>query len=251
MPAHGATLPRTRSRPAVADGAMWTTPQRCGGHVEERQCARLGTRHGAASKSGENKTMYLLLAAHPDGAALQELTADGLPSPGNPHPRIISRTAATAVPENPRTKRRTGLAAVVRELEKRRPRWIWHRTQDWYPALLAGRRGAGALLRSRAVRRHPGPFGVHRPYPLRAKRGEADAGRRPPAAPAGASAAARRPPTRGHSSTIRACSRAAAYPRGAARRVRRPAGGPGRPRARTATAGSGSSCFSPPSPPGP
>ena len=23
------------------------------------------------------------------------------------------------------------------ELEKRRPRWIWHRTQDWYPSLLA------------------------------------------------------------------------------------------------------------------
>jgi len=65
--------------------------------------------------------MYLLLSAHPDGAALQELAADGSPAPGNPEPRLIS------VGE---------LAGVVRELEKRRPRWIWHRTQDWYPALL-------------------------------------------------------------------------------------------------------------------
>lgn len=66
--------------------------------------------------------MYLLLSAHPDGAALRELAADGSPAPGNPEPRLISAGE---------------LAAVVRELEKRRPRWIWHRTQDWYPALLA------------------------------------------------------------------------------------------------------------------
>lgn len=72
-------------------------------------------------------TMYLLLAAHPHGAALQELTQAGDPLPSAPEPRLIS----------------TGdLAAVVHELEHRRPqgqppRWIWHRTQDWYPALLA------------------------------------------------------------------------------------------------------------------
>ena len=66
--------------------------------------------------------MYLLLAAHADGAALQELTADGAPTPGAPSPRVVSAAE---------------LAGVVRELEKRRPRWIWHRTQDWYPALLA------------------------------------------------------------------------------------------------------------------
>ncbi|MFF1382038.1 bifunctional 3'-5' exonuclease/DNA polymerase [Arthrobacter sp. NPDC058288] len=66
--------------------------------------------------------MYLLLSAHADGAALQELVADGSASPANPKPRLVS----------------TGeLAGVVRELEKLRPRWIWHRTQDWYPALLA------------------------------------------------------------------------------------------------------------------
>ena len=96
--------------------------------------------------------MYLLLAAHPDGAAIQELTAEGLPHPANPEPRIVSLTRPRAhqeawPPAAPRTAPQTGaqtapgngtgLAAVVRELEKRRPRWIWHRTQDWYPPLLA------------------------------------------------------------------------------------------------------------------
>ncbi|WP_427129302.1 bifunctional 3'-5' exonuclease/DNA polymerase [Pseudarthrobacter sp. S9] len=71
--------------------------------------------------------MYLLLAAHADGAALQELTADGAPDPANPEPRVVSAGE---------------LAGVVRGLEKWRPRWIWHRTQDWYPALL----GAGVEL---------------------------------------------------------------------------------------------------------
>ncbi|CAN7489390.1 bifunctional 3'-5' exonuclease/DNA polymerase [Arthrobacter sp. LjRoot78] len=66
--------------------------------------------------------MYLLLSAHADGAALQELTPDGSPAPGSPEPRLISAGE---------------LAGVVRQLEKRRPRWIWHRTQEWYPALLA------------------------------------------------------------------------------------------------------------------
>lgn len=72
--------------------------------------------------------MFLLLAAHPDGAVLQELTPEGLPSPRNPDPRIIPRTAA---PDSA-----GALPAVVRELESGRPRWIWHRTQDWYPTLL-------------------------------------------------------------------------------------------------------------------
>ena len=67
------------------------------------------------------KTMYLLLSAHADGAALQELAADGTPAPASPEPRLISSGE---------------LAGVVRVLEKHRPRWIWHRTQDWYPALL-------------------------------------------------------------------------------------------------------------------
>lgn len=93
--------------------------------------------------------MYLLLAAHADGAVIQELTAAGLPNPGNPEPRIIRRNPAaeSSAPGTPAGHAQadasatghdsgTGLAAVVRELEKRRPRWIWHRTQDWYPALL-------------------------------------------------------------------------------------------------------------------
>ncbi|HJW00569.1 MAG TPA: bifunctional 3'-5' exonuclease/DNA polymerase [Arthrobacter sp.] len=71
--------------------------------------------------------MYLLLAAHPHGAALQELTQAGDPHPNTPEPRVVSKGE---------------LAAVVRSLESRPnggppPRWIWHRTQDWYPALLA------------------------------------------------------------------------------------------------------------------
>ncbi|WP_306902666.1 bifunctional 3'-5' exonuclease/DNA polymerase [Arthrobacter pascens] len=69
--------------------------------------------------------MYLLLAAHPHGAALQQVTQSGEPDPGNPEPRLVSQGE---------------LAAVVRRFEQQTegpPRWIWHRTQDWYPALLA------------------------------------------------------------------------------------------------------------------
>jgi DNA polymerase-1 len=71
--------------------------------------------------------MYLLLAAHPHGAALQELTQSGSPHPNTPEPQVIGSSE---------------LAAVVRQLENRPqggppPRWIWHRTQDWYPVLLA------------------------------------------------------------------------------------------------------------------
>ena len=71
--------------------------------------------------------MYLLLAAHPQGAALQELTQAGDPHPNTPEPQVVSKGE---------------LAAVVRRLESRPnggppPRWIWHRTQDWYPGLLA------------------------------------------------------------------------------------------------------------------
>lgn len=92
------------------------------GHLNKAQPsneAQPPTRH--------NGIMYLLLAAHPRGAALQELTLAGLAQPANPEPRVVALT---------------DLAAVVRELEARRPggqppRWIWHRTQDWYPALLA------------------------------------------------------------------------------------------------------------------
>jgi DNA polymerase I len=70
--------------------------------------------------------MYLLLAAHSHGAALQQVTQAGDPHPDRPEPRLISASE---------------LPGVVRHLETRPreapPRWIWHRTQDWYPALLA------------------------------------------------------------------------------------------------------------------
>jgi len=77
--------------------------------------------------AGHNKNMYLLLAAHPRGVALQEMLPAGQANPANPEPRVLAPG---------------DLPAVVRELEARRPagqppRWIWHRTQDWYPALLA------------------------------------------------------------------------------------------------------------------
>ncbi|MBT2515074.1 bifunctional 3'-5' exonuclease/DNA polymerase [Arthrobacter sp. ISL-30] len=62
--------------------------------------------------------MYLLLATHPDGAAIQEVTSAGLPV-----------SEPTTVPASQ-------LPDVVRSLEARRPRWVWHRTQDWYPSLL-------------------------------------------------------------------------------------------------------------------
>lgn len=77
---------------------------------------------GRQAQQGRIGDMYLLLAAHPDGAVLQDLTPSGAPNPARPEPRVI----------------RSGeLAVVVADLERRRPRWIWHRTGDWYPALLA------------------------------------------------------------------------------------------------------------------
>lgn len=66
--------------------------------------------------------MHVLLAAHPDGAALQRLTPDGAPDPAAPGIRVVPAA---------------DLPGVVRTLERQRPRWIWLRTQDWYPSLLA------------------------------------------------------------------------------------------------------------------
>jgi DNA polymerase-1 len=75
-----------------------------------------------SERQGRIEPMHLLLAARTDGAALQQLTPAGYPDPATPEPRLVSTAE---------------LPAVVRELERLRPRWIWHRTQDWYPALLA------------------------------------------------------------------------------------------------------------------
>ncbi|WP_090816675.1 MULTISPECIES: bifunctional 3'-5' exonuclease/DNA polymerase [unclassified Arthrobacter] len=62
--------------------------------------------------------MYLLLAAHPKGAAIQRISPTG---------------KATA---DARLVTRGELPDVVREFEAQRPRWVWHRAQDWYPELL-------------------------------------------------------------------------------------------------------------------
>ncbi|MFK0004432.1 bifunctional 3'-5' exonuclease/DNA polymerase [Paenarthrobacter sp. NPDC090522] len=63
--------------------------------------------------------MYLLLAAHQDGAAIQRISPSGKPTAD---PRLVSLGE---------------LPGVVRELEGQRPRWVWNRAQDWYPGLLA------------------------------------------------------------------------------------------------------------------
>ncbi|HKU34749.1 MAG TPA: bifunctional 3'-5' exonuclease/DNA polymerase [Paenarthrobacter sp.] len=63
--------------------------------------------------------MYLLLASHQDGAAIQRISPSGKPTADA---RLVSRGE---------------LPGVVRELEAQRPRWVWNRAQDWYPGLLA------------------------------------------------------------------------------------------------------------------
>jgi DNA polymerase-1 len=63
-------------------------------------------------------TMYLLLAAHPDGAAIQRISPTGK---ATTDARVVTRDE---------------LPGVVRELESQRPRWVWHRAQDCYPELL-------------------------------------------------------------------------------------------------------------------
>ena len=65
------------------------------------------------------ETMYLLLASHQDGAAIQRISPSGKPTADA---RLVSRGE---------------LPGVVRELEAQRPRWVWNRAQDWYPGLLA------------------------------------------------------------------------------------------------------------------
>ncbi len=111
--------------------------------------------------------MYLLLSAHAEGAALQELTVDGAPHPATSEATVI---AAAELP------------GVVRRLEDRRPRWIWHRTQDWYPALLA----AGVdlercydLTLCGAILAHS-EFTAHTPYAQNAEKLTQDDEHQPP-----------------------------------------------------------------------
>lgn len=75
--------------------------------------------HRQRKQQGRMECMYLLLAAHQDGAAIQRLSPTG---------------KATA---DARVLTRGELAGVVREFEAQRPRWVWQRAQDWYPELLA------------------------------------------------------------------------------------------------------------------
>lgn len=107
-------MPEARQRP------MWTSSrkQSCGGQVTIRTGFVLIAQSGPGTQ-GKIVIMYLLLAAHPQGAAIQETSAGGTPLS---EARPIGKTE---------------LPAVVRELEAGRPRWIWNRTQDWYPDLLA------------------------------------------------------------------------------------------------------------------
>lgn len=72
-----------------------------------------------AAGHGRMETMYLLLASHQDGAAIQRISPSGKPTADA---RLVSRGE---------------LPGVVRELEVQRPRWVWNRAQDWYPGLLA------------------------------------------------------------------------------------------------------------------
>ncbi|MBW4094986.1 MAG: bifunctional 3'-5' exonuclease/DNA polymerase [Acidobacteria bacterium] len=67
--------------------------------------------------------MYVLLSA-PDEAPTGALALTPLDAQGNP-----AGPARTVTPAN--------LAAVVRELETKNPRWVWQRTGDFYPALLS------------------------------------------------------------------------------------------------------------------
>ena len=64
-------------------------------------------------------SMYLLLAAHQDGAAIQRISPSGKPT------------------SDARPVTKGELPGVVRELELQRPRWVWSRAQEWYPELLA------------------------------------------------------------------------------------------------------------------
>ncbi|MFP3580706.1 bifunctional 3'-5' exonuclease/DNA polymerase [Arthrobacter sp. SIMBA_036] len=63
--------------------------------------------------------MYLLLAPHPEGAAIQRISPAGT---ATNDARVVTLGE---------------LAGVVREYENQRPRWVWHRAQDWYPGLVA------------------------------------------------------------------------------------------------------------------
>src|SRR5690349_3692514 len=96
MPAHGATVHRWPGNDKAA-------PALCAQNRRQQACAGRVTAAKHAKKTRQNWSMYLLLAAHPSGAVLQELTQAGHPHPDNPEPRLASTSE---------------LADVVRGLER-------------------------------------------------------------------------------------------------------------------------------------
>lgn len=62
------------------------------------------------------------------------------PHAGPSQASLIPLDAAGQTVAEPKTVAKTDLAEIVRSVETRnRPRWVWHRTQSWYPALLVSR----------------------------------------------------------------------------------------------------------------
>jgi len=92
---------------------------------------------------------YAVLATH--------TTAQAAPEQGAATAVVQLLDEAGAARGRPLVVARSGLAGFVRELEPQRPRWVWSRTSDWYPDLLASGctvERACDLALSRAVLRH-------------------------------------------------------------------------------------------------
>jgi DNA polymerase-1 len=180
--------------------------------------------------------MYLLLAAHADGAALQELTADGASHPGAPALQVVSAAE---------------LAGVVRELEQRRPRWIWHRTRTGTPPCCPPAWSWNAATTSRCAR-DPGALQL-RPTPRTTQNAETDP-RTTSCSSLPRPAAAATTGRPGAPCLMIPAGSPPATPRRPSPRIRRPAGRPqpvGRDRRRrpVTTAGRASSCCWRQSPP--
>ena len=186
--------------------------------------------------------MYLLLAAHADGAALQELTAAGAPDPAGPEPRVVSAAELPGVVRELESGGRAGSGTAPRT--GTRPCWLpgW----SWNAATTS--RLCGAILAH-------SEFTAHTAYALNAEKLTQDdelqqppRALQPPPPPAdqgalfddpGLRTAPRHRPRSSAPNTPP--SRQPSARRHGARRERRPA----------TTAGSASSCCWPPNPPAP
>lgn len=92
---------------------------------------------------------YAVLATHS--------TAQAAPEQGAASAVVQLLDEAGAEQGPPAVLFRDQLPAFVRELEARRPRWVWDRTADWYPSLLAAGctvERACDLTLSRTILRH-------------------------------------------------------------------------------------------------